>query len=603
MDRFNLEILVVSALLATCCTANQATIDSGLVVSNVDRTVDISTHLPRINNIITVENTGKSAVKSFLFAVDPSLSGDLSFIGAVSKGSEEDTRLKVQEATVSSEKGKIFYRIDLASPVGAGKEAKVTVETVFSNSLAPYPAEITQAEKQLVKFTFNAFLYSPYKVTKQTTTVKCASSNIESYTKTVKPASSQDAEITYGPYDNKAAFSEAEVSVHAENNSPFLVVTELDRLLEVSHWGNIAVEETVDVRHNGALLKGPFSRYDYQRNQDGVSSIKAFKTSLPASARDVYYRDEIGNISTSNLRELDDSVEVELRPRFPLFGGWKTHYVLGYNVPSYQYLYNSGDNYVLKMRFVDHIFDDQVVDYMTLRVILPEGATVKKLVTPFDVRRSPDEVVKTYLDTSGRAVIVAHKNNLVDSHIQDFEIHYTFSKLRLLHEPLLVVAAFYLLFLTVIVYVRMDFSITKDEATESRLRVAGLIEQIQGIHDRRSALYQSYDDAINKFKSSKDANGFVARRKQIDNDHKRLTQSIAELLAKLKTEGGEPAEKVTELQHLDSQVRDQLNQAVTNAEKLIAGKFSKQQYLDIDTNVKAKKEDLYAKMDVILTSL
>ena len=67
-----------------------------------------------------------------------------------------------------------------------------------------------------------------------------------------------------------------------------------------------------------------------------------FQMVLPAAASDVYYRDEIGNISTSNLRELDDMVEVELRPRFPLFGGWKTHYIVGYNVPSYQYLFNSG---------------------------------------------------------------------------------------------------------------------------------------------------------------------------------------------------------------------------------------------------------------------
>ena len=67
------------------------------------------------------------------------------------------------------------------------------------------------------------------------------------------------------------------------------------------------------------------------------------QTVLPASARDVYYRDEIGNISTSNLREQDDSVELELRPRFPLFGGWKTHYYIGYNVPSYQYLYENGE--------------------------------------------------------------------------------------------------------------------------------------------------------------------------------------------------------------------------------------------------------------------
>ena len=63
---------------------------------------------------------------------------------------------------------------------------------------------------------------------------------------------------------------------------------------------------------------------------------------MPASAKDVYYRDEIGNISTSNLLEHHDHVELELRPRFPLFGGWKTHYLIGYNLPSYENLYNSG---------------------------------------------------------------------------------------------------------------------------------------------------------------------------------------------------------------------------------------------------------------------
>lgn len=67
------------------------------------------------------------------------------------------------------------------------------------------------------------------------------------------------------------------------------------------------------------------------------------QTILPASAQDVYYRDEIGNISTSHLQVLDDSVEVEIRPRFPLFGGWKTHYIIGYNLPSYEYLYTLGE--------------------------------------------------------------------------------------------------------------------------------------------------------------------------------------------------------------------------------------------------------------------
>ena len=39
------------------------------------------------------------------------------------------------------------------------------------------------------------------------------------------------------------------------------------------------------------------------------------QTVLPASASDVYYRDDIGNISTSALRQMDDAVELDLRPR------------------------------------------------------------------------------------------------------------------------------------------------------------------------------------------------------------------------------------------------------------------------------------------------
>lgn len=55
----------------------------------------------------------------------------------------------------------------------------------------------------------------------------------------------------------------------------------MTRVIEVSHWGNIAVEETVDLKHTGAVLKGPFSRYDYQRQPDsGISSVKSFKVCI-----------------------------------------------------------------------------------------------------------------------------------------------------------------------------------------------------------------------------------------------------------------------------------------------------------------------------------
>ena len=35
----------------------------------------------------------------------------------------------------------------------------------------------------------------------------------------------------------------------------------------------------------------------------------------------------------------------------------------------------AGDKYALVMKFVDHVFDDQVIDHLKLKVILPEGST------------------------------------------------------------------------------------------------------------------------------------------------------------------------------------------------------------------------------------
>lgn len=100
------------------------------------------------------------------------------------------------------------------------------------------------------------------------------------------------------------------------------------------------------------------------------------------------------------------------------------------------------------MRLVDHVYDDQVIDSLTVRIILPEGArsvSVRRYTsscvlhlqqltiffflpfpirnihvdTPYKIDRMPNQLHYTYLDTFGRPVLVATKSNLVEHHIQD----------------------------------------------------------------------------------------------------------------------------------------------------------------------------------------
>ena len=250
---------------------------------------------------------------------------------------------------------------------------------------------------------------------------------------------------------------------------------------------------------------------------------------MPAAASDIYYRDEIGNISTSHTRIKKDSVELNLRPRFPLFGGWKTKYTIGYNVPSYEYLYNSGDEFILNMRLIDHIFDDMIIDEMVVKIILPEGSHNLNLDLPYEAKQLPALLHYTYLDTTGRPVVSVTKKNLVENHIQNFKLKYTFPKLLMLQEPFLVAGALYLLFLLVILYVRLDFSIDKDEASESKLRVAGHCETILAFQDRRVSSYNELDDLLTNLKSNKDVNVYLTAVKSVNQLYKNATAAVAEL--------------------------------------------------------------------------
>ena len=135
-------------------------------------------------------------------------------------------------------------------PIAPGSSVTIVVEVVMAHALPPFPKEITQNERQLIQFTGSAYLTTPYPSTTQSTIITLPSSTIESFSR-VSPTSSSENTVTYGPYSNVAPFSSSRVMVHYENNGPYIVVAKLERVIEVSHWGNIAVEEHVHILHEG----------------------------------------------------------------------------------------------------------------------------------------------------------------------------------------------------------------------------------------------------------------------------------------------------------------------------------------------------------------
>ena len=82
MQKFCVEVFVLAALLSTCCSAGDATVNGGLVITRADRVIDLTSHIVRITTKMTVENAGAKAADHVHFAVDSSHASQMAYIGA-----------------------------------------------------------------------------------------------------------------------------------------------------------------------------------------------------------------------------------------------------------------------------------------------------------------------------------------------------------------------------------------------------------------------------------------------------------------------------------------------------------------------------------------
>lgn len=190
MAKFHLIYLTVISLIWTV----QSAVDVEIQNKNVERTIDLTSQLVKISYKITLEHSAKKNINSYSFVVPTNERSALAYL------SIRDSSKKELKATEESSQNGVSFVVNL--PAGAPTQI-LFIETVFTKSLVPYPTEIQQSDRQLVRYFGNAYFYSPFKTLSQKTTVQLSSKNVESYT-TVKPSSQSDSTIIYGPYENIA---------------------------------------------------------------------------------------------------------------------------------------------------------------------------------------------------------------------------------------------------------------------------------------------------------------------------------------------------------------------------------------------------------------
>jgi len=239
-----------------------------------------------------------------------------------------------------------------------------------------------------------------------------------------------------------------------------------------------------------------------------------------------------------------------------LFGGWKAAYYTGYNLPSQNCLFNDYSDsglYVLNISFAIS-FGDAVIDTLVVRIIFPEGTKDIQEYLPFFIDGKSTTTHYTYLDTSGRPVLILEKKNVVVEHNRLFQVTYRFSQLSLLQEPLLLIIAYFSFFTFVMLFTRLQFSIGPvKERSPNADKIEDCLLKVKDIMEHRSELHTSLDSALSKYAKTK-------KKDQYDIDKKSAELSLSAIKR-------DSSKLISEMEDLDAELGKKIRQLETKEDK------------------------------------
>ncbi|KAJ2484708.1 dolichyl-diphosphooligosaccharide--protein glycosyltransferase subunit 1, partial [Coemansia sp. RSA 2052] len=274
----------------------------------------------------------------------------------------------------------------------------------------------------------------------------------------------------------------------------------------VSHWASdLHVREHYAVRSLAPALAGGFDKVaqmvaKYTQRRDNL--VKTLLVRVPADAREMYFVDAVGNVSTSAVSRASRGVKVlQLRPRYPLAGGWNYTWWHGYSVPLARYLKKAssssspGSRHVLRLPFIGSLagcasLEGELTEAMAraqntavrayeLSVTLPEGARDIDVQLPAVGMRVALRPQKYYLDSVGRTVVVVtHENVAPELAARHILVSYTYARSALWLKPLVVAAALFALFMVASAASRMQYGLHhqkkgRGSSSSSKATVAG----------------------------------------------------------------------------------------------------------------------------------
>jgi oligosaccharyltransferase complex subunit alpha (ribophorin I) len=230
-------------------------------------------------------------------------------------------------------------------------------------------------------------------------------------------------EIEYGPFVDIDPYQYKDFKVHFANQNYALVAKNYAKTVKVAYYRPLLhFQEDYEVHNEGAKyyitnlwLKGHFSMIDHKmrthRNIPG--GVTVFDSIIPIDSTEIFFKDLIGNVSTSTIVDSKKKKHLELHPRYPVYGGWRYSWFHGYTTPQEAFLKSLGGEKLEISVSMTPTVKGLLCEKAKLTVILPEGARQIRIDNPYDGKQSV--VIKhLYFDTIGRPTVIIERENLVD---------------------------------------------------------------------------------------------------------------------------------------------------------------------------------------------
>ena len=428
------------------------------VIEEVKRNINLKKSIISITNQLKLKKT--SFEDTFRYLVPKNNTFSLVRITA-----KTNNKKKLEIQKVSDDQDYDYYEILLQGSL------ELTVEEDYFEKLIFKPKNIYIKDNQLELFLDTINLISPYVVKKTSTIVVLPSEGTKLIKYTENNSNRSGEKIIYALTQEIPPLVAKKLYIHYKNNHPFTVFNYAVKTFQVSHWGNIAVTEEYQIENIGAKLIGEFGRIDYDGINGGKNALKSIRAKLPLRSWGLWYRDEIGNVSTSNARREMNDVDLLLTPRFPILGGWKSNFDIGYNLPTkFHVKTNNKGNYMVNLTF-GMPYENMLARNYTVKIILPESADNIKVKLPIDVNYQIN-YGKEYgcLDLFGRKSIIIFLNNMYDVYNTNVFITYDYKWTMLFVKPFILIVYFLILFTVMIIYSRSNISLSRKEEEEIKLK-------------------------------------------------------------------------------------------------------------------------------------